>query len=115
MIYLYIFIFFILLLVGYRRQTQTARWRYVAARERSKLRRELRHDWATAVHQTHTRDLEKLLIVYTAPQVKDTSGYITIEIPELVKWLVQGNEGAKELLERAISALAVQKLQEVLA
>ena len=112
---LYLLVLLTILVAVQYRKTNNAKWRYVASRERSKLRRELRHGWAAAAHLAHTRDIERLLIVYTAPQVKDTSGYITIEIPELVKWLVMGNEGAKELLERAISAMAVQKLQELLA
>lgn len=58
--------------------------------------------------------LERLIITSNVPMTHQAAGYVHIEIPPLVQWLVEQNHGARELLNFAVTNMAQSQLQEVL-
>lgn len=59
-------------------------------------------------------EAEKVKILGHSKKIDEKPGYIYIEVPELVKWLVQGNAGALQLLQNAVSSAAQAQLLEVI-
>lgn len=100
------------------RPTRTKMWKVKAQNERERLRNTLQCEFRCARvaknAQKSAAIQEKLEILGHSKRVDTQPGYIYLEIPELVLWLVRKNDGALEKLVDSVAVAAQAQLMEVI-
>lgn len=99
----------------YNRRLSHARWQRIAMYQRMQHRTQLHEAFWEARLNRMSHAVEKILITHNAPLIGQQAGYVYIEVPPLLKWLVKGNHGVEELLGVAIRNMAEVQLREALA